>query len=184
MMEWLRESEDVADMWRVQQEEFNKEKYIEIAKKKQSKRIPQVGHYKIQTQNVKKLILITNSDVYKSKLLKHGVKYRFVNREDVCNKTLQKGDVDYDFFSKMSTKMCTKKEIEWGDVYRERKTRVNTWIIMYPDMTYMESHLSKCYPGNVTVVTQRSNFPWFSLTVSVENLDTNKVLSNILWGLK
>jgi hypothetical protein len=89
----------------------------------------------------RKLILITNSDIYKSETLRHDVKYRFVNREDVCNNTEQKSDVDYDFFSKTSTKMCTKKEIEWGDVYREGKTRVNTWIITYPDMTYMESCL-------------------------------------------
>ncbi len=42
------------DRWRVQNEEFDKEKYVEIAKNEQQDRVPQVGHYKIQTQNVKK----------------------------------------------------------------------------------------------------------------------------------
>ncbi len=46
----------------------------------------------------RKLILITNSDVYKSETLKHDVIYIFVNREDVCNNTEQESDVDYEFF--------------------------------------------------------------------------------------
>ena len=89
----------------------------------------------------RKLILITNSDVYKSETLRHDVKYRFVNREDVCNNTEQKSDVDYEFFSKMSTKMCTKRKLNEVTYAEREKTRVNTWIIEYPDMTYMESRL-------------------------------------------
>ncbi len=57
ILEWLRVTEDVADRWRVQHEEFNKGKYVGIAKNKQSLQIPQVGHYKIQKQNVKKTII-------------------------------------------------------------------------------------------------------------------------------
>ncbi len=82
----------------------------------------------------RKLILITNSDVYKSKSLRHDVKYRFVNREDVCNNVEPKSDVEYEFFSKMSTKMCTKKETEWGDVYREGKNtckHLNNFVYRY-----------------------------------------------------
>ncbi len=32
IVEWKRESEDLADRWRIQNEEFDKEKYVEIAK--------------------------------------------------------------------------------------------------------------------------------------------------------
>ena len=46
----------------------------------------------------RKLILITNSDVYKSEQLRHDVKYRFVNREDVCNNKELNSDVEYEFY--------------------------------------------------------------------------------------
>ncbi len=47
-------TKDVAGRWRVQNEGFGKVKYVEIAKNKQSLRKAQVGHNKIQKQNVKK----------------------------------------------------------------------------------------------------------------------------------
>jgi hypothetical protein len=50
-------TEDVAGRRRVQHEEFGIVKYVEIAKNKRSLRIAQVGHYKIQKQNVKKIFI-------------------------------------------------------------------------------------------------------------------------------
>ena len=47
-------AKDVAGRCRVQNEGFGKVKYVEIAKNKQSLRKAQVGHNKIQKQNVKK----------------------------------------------------------------------------------------------------------------------------------
>ncbi len=103
-----------------------------------------MGHYKIQTQNVKKTNINYQQWRIQIKVAKTWRKIQICEQRGRLQQCRTKKWRRIWFFSLKWAQKCAQKRKLNEVTYTEReKTRVNTWIISYTDMTCMESCLIK-----------------------------------------